>query len=116
MRVGEHHRALGHDTADRSLGIMRYTVAMTAGILAYAVLVLVMGELLHVAGDSAWYWLPFVASIAAVVGAVRPWRADVIGNRTYAVAATAGSLVLVLAVDLFGGVWYSCAKGLAACI
>jgi hypothetical protein len=90
---------------------MRYVAAVTIGILAYAAVFLVMGELLHVAGDSAWHWLPFIASIAAVLVALRMWRASVVRSRTYAVAATAGSLFLVLAVDLFGGVWYSCAKG-----
>ncbi len=84
---------------------------MIAGILAYAVVVLVMSELLHVAANSPSYWLPFIMSIATVLVTVRPWRGNVAGNRTYAMAATAGSVLVVLAVDLFGAVWYSCAKG-----
>lgn len=77
----------------------------------YAVAVAVMAELVHVREDSLWYWIPFVASVVAVVLAVRPWRAISGGKRSYAVAATAGAVLVVLAADLFGAVWYSCIKG-----
>src|SRR5271154_3493647 len=84
----------------RSLDIMRYVASIIAGVIVYAIAVAVMAELLHVREDSLWYWLPFVASVVAVVLAVRPWRTLAGGKRSYAVAATAGSLVVVLATDL----------------
>jgi hypothetical protein len=90
---------------------MRYVASIIAGVITYAIALALMAELLHVREDSSWYWLPFAASVVAVVVAVRPWRADVGGKRGYAVAATAGSVFVVLAVDLFGAVWYSCVKG-----
>ena len=84
---------------------------MLIGVAVYAVTLAVMSEVMRVREDSAWYWLPFIASAVGVLVAVRPWRAIVGGNRGYALAATAGSVLVVLAADLFGAVWYSCVKG-----
>jgi chromate transport protein ChrA len=93
------------------LGIMRLIAVLLAGALTYAVVLLVLSEAMAVADESPWYWLPFVASLAAVVVVSAPWRSWHSANRKTTIAAVCLLAVLVLAIDLAGAVWYSCSKG-----
>ena len=91
---------------------MKLIVVLLAGVLTYAVVLLVLGEAMAVADESPWYWLPFVASLAAVVAVSAPWRSWHSVNRKTTIAAVCLLAVLVLAIDLASAVWYSCSKGI----
>jgi hypothetical protein len=90
---------------------MRYVTAMVAGVIGYALVLLAMGDLLRIEGTSPWYSLPFALSVAVVAAVLFTWRPRARGNRVFAVVAAVLSAVVVLAIDLFGAVWYSCAHG-----
>jgi len=90
---------------------MRIAATLLAGILGYALMLLFLSEVLGVASDSAWYWLPFLVSLGAVVAVAVPWRTWRGVNRPSTIPTTCFLGVLVLGIDLAGAIWYSCAKG-----
>ena len=90
---------------------MRVIVVLLTGTLTYAVVLLIISEVIAVADGSPWYGLPFVASLAAVVVVLAPWRSWRSANRKTTIAVVCLLAVLVLAIDLAGAVWYSCSRG-----
>ena len=90
---------------------MRIIATLVSGIVGYVVVLIILSEGVGVAADSAWYWLPFIVSLCAVVAVAVPWRTWRSVNRTTTVATTCLLGVLVLAIDLASAIWYSCAKG-----
>jgi hypothetical protein len=90
---------------------MRIVATLLGGTLGYAVALLLINEAVGASGNSRWYLLPFVVSLGTVIAVAVPWSSWRSVNRIATVVATCLLAVLVLAVDIAGTVWYSCAKG-----
>lgn len=92
-------------------GTTRLVVTILAGVITYALVLVVLSEALATADDSLWYWLPFGASVTAVVLVSAPWKSWPTANRGATIATVFLLILLVLAIDLAGAIWYSCSKG-----
>ncbi len=90
---------------------MRIIASVLVGGFAYGVSLIAMSEMLRVPGESLWYWIPFAVSLGAAIAVAVPWRAWRTVNRKTTVATTVLLVLLVLAIDIAGAVWYSCSKG-----
>lgn len=89
---------------------MKSVRVILGGVAVYAALLLLFIHVLHVPAKSDWYWLPFFVSFAAVVY-FGMWGPGQLRHKLVGVIVCAA---VVLAVDLVGVVWYSCAQGVCS--
>jgi hypothetical protein len=89
---------------------MKTVRVIVGGVAVYAAVLLFFIHVLHVPAKSDLYWLPFFASLAAVV-CFGIWGPGQLRLKLVGVVVCAA---VVLAVDLVGVVWYSCARGVCS--